>query len=157
MTHFPERNIFVVFLAIFLLVPDSKCGIPTAVHLSSRPLTQPSYIIPHYPSCFSTTLPFRFQPFAFFLGFVFPISPSSTRGYCLSKDVHKCFSDLNEISCMWTFTSVHAVSVSCVQTVTHSRKHSIRLDEHIQTGGAGDEERKKKRRPMHIPCILATL
>lgn len=70
-----------------------------------------------------------FNPMPFFFWFVFPISPSSTRGYCLSKDVHKCFRDLNEISCMWTFTGVHAVSVSRVQTVTHSRKHSIRLDE----------------------------
>lgn len=54
---------------------------------------------------------------------------------------------------MWTFMSVHAVSVSCVQTVTHGRKHSIRLDEHIQTGGAGDEEKKKKKtyaHPLHF-------
>lgn len=118
----------------------------------ARPLTQPSYIIPtlsmqqtlaalaHNPPIW---LSFKTKPLPFFWGLFFPSPPSSTHGYCLSKDLHKCFRDLNEISCMWTFTSVHAVSVSCVQTVTHSRKHSILLDKHIQTGGAGDEEGKK--------------
>lgn len=163
MMHFSERNIFVVFLPIFLLVPEQN-RIIIAFICSARPLTQPSYIIPtlsmrqtlaalaHNPLIWLSFFLFFF--FFFWGGLFFP-SPPSTRGYCLSKDLHKCFRDSNEISCMWTFMSVHAVSVSCVQTVTHSRKHSIRLDKHIQTGGAGDEEGKK--RPMHIPCILATL